>query len=330
VRRNAVHECMPGVEQVLVDLRRLSLGVRADAVDLETSGPVLDSSLPIQGGAVTVSIALASSAGGAESGVVATGLFDRAPRDAERCRARIFTAKNLPRPFSQCDKRNNCGVFCGRHKNGQPQGLWDPPLHTSLPATKLEEARAAVAAWHARAVRDKAGDATAAGVSARNQVNGSVGNARGKGRGGKHAAHPGVEAVNEDAASAAPEPSVLDDCISYSSASAARPLVRVAGQRSVVGSSLLRPRVRGSSGRGGGDGVRRGDMSGIRAENEYVNEEMRKRGFQLQGGQWIGGQLLPGEQSDVYLTEAFLREQFQRHSVDDLEGQWGEGHRLGQ
>jgi hypothetical protein len=71
-------------------------------------------------------------------------------------------------------------------------------------------------------------------------------------------------------------------------------------------------------------------MSGIRAENEYVNEEMRKRGFQLQGGQWIGGQLLPGEQSDVYLTEAFLREQFQRHSVDDLEGQWGEGHRLGQ
>jgi hypothetical protein len=329
VRRNAVHECMPGVEQVLVELRRLSLGARAGAMDLETSGPVLGSTLPIQGDAVTVSSAMASSAGGAEPGVVATELFDMTPRDAERCRARIFTAKNLPRPFSQCDKRNNCGGFCGRHKNGQPQGLWDPPLHTSLPATKLEEARAAVAAWHARVVRDMAGVAAAVGVSARKQVSGSVGKARGKGRGGKHAVHPGVEAVFEDAASAAPEPPVLDDRISYSSAPAARPLVRVGGQASVVGSSLLRPRVRGSSGRGGGDGARRGDMSGIRAENEYVNEEMRRRGFQLQGGQWIGGQFLSGELSDVNLTEAFLREQFQRQSVDGS-GQWGEGHRLGQ
>jgi hypothetical protein len=161
-------------------------------------------------------------------------------------------------------------------------------------------------------------------------VSGSAGKAQGKGRGGKRAARPGAEPVADGAASAAVDPLVGENAISHSTASSASAPVSVTSCGSVAGASLLRPRVRGLTGRGGVDGVRRGDMSEILAENEYVDEELRRRGFQLHGGQWIGGQVLPGEPSDVNLAERFLREQYELRRVGDGTPSWGEGRRLGQ
>ena len=72
-------------------------------------------------------------------------LFDVAPLDPTRCHARVFQQKRLDRPvFAQCSERQKVGSFCGKHGRGQPQGIWDPPGHATLPAAKLAEGRLAV------------------------------------------------------------------------------------------------------------------------------------------------------------------------------------------
>ena len=75
-----------------------------------------------------------------------------------------------------------------------------------------------------------------------------------------------------------------------------------------------------------------GDLTARRAENEYVDEEMRRRGFVLQAGQWVGGQMLPGEPRDANLAEGFLREKFRREQEEEraeASQDWGRGRRLG-
>ena len=79
--------------------------------------------------------------------MVAPELFGVALIAEGRCRARIYSKKNLPVVFLPCGNLTTVGEFCKRHKKAQAQGLWDPPLHASLPAEKLEEARRDVAKW---------------------------------------------------------------------------------------------------------------------------------------------------------------------------------------
>ena len=74
-----------------------------------------------------------------------------------------------------------------------------------------------------------------------------------------------------------------------------------------------------------------GDLTERRAENEYVDEEMRRRGFVLQAGQWVGGQMLPGEPRDANLAEGFLREKFRREQEEEraeASQDFGRGRRL--
>ena len=91
----------------------------------------------------------------------------------------------------------------------------------------------------------------------------------------------------------------------------------------------------GSKGRGrrgaSDSGARRGDMAVIRAENTYVDDEMRRRGFVVHGRQWRGGQMLPGEPADTNLGEAYLRERFRdlrRQEAESGQQDWGQGRRL--
>ena len=75
-----------------------------------------------------------------------------------------------------------------------------------------------------------------------------------------------------------------------------------------------------------------GDLTARRAENEYVDDEMKRRGFVLQAGQWVGGQMLPGEPRDANLAEDFLREKFRREQAEgraEASQDWGRGRRLG-
>ena len=55
-----------------------------------------------------------------------------------------------------------------------------------------------------------------------------------------------------------------------------------------------------------------GDLTDRRAENEYVDDEMKRRGFVLQASQWVGGQMLPGEPRDANLADDYLREMFRQ------------------
>jgi hypothetical protein len=119
-------------------------------VDLPTSGIDVCSSHTVHLDAVARSSAAASSLAGAVPGVVASELFDVASIAEGRCRARLYSKKNLPVVFVQCDNQATFGDFCKRHKDGQAQGLWEPPLHANLPAGKLEEAKKDVAKWRAQ------------------------------------------------------------------------------------------------------------------------------------------------------------------------------------
>ena len=74
-----------------------------------------------------------------------------------------------------------------------------------------------------------------------------------------------------------------------------------------------------------------GDLTARRAENEYVDEEMRRRGFVLQARQWVGGHMLPGEPREANLGEAFLREKFRREQAEEkaeASQDFGRGRRL--
>ena len=89
-----------------------------------------------------------------------------------------------------------------------------------------------------------------------------------------------------------------------------------------------------------GLGKRRRGRGGVRglqethAENEFVDEEMRKRHFHLtSGGQWLGGVLLPGDPEDDQFLEGFLRQQFrakrEQEQTSSTDAAWGAGRRLG-
>ena len=72
-------------------------------------------------------------------------------------------------------------------------------------------------------------------------------------------------------------------------------------------------------------------MAVIRAENTYVDDEMRRRGFVVHGGQWRQGQMLPGEPADANLGEAYLRERcraLRRQEAESGQQDWGQGRRL--
>ena len=170
----------------------------------------MDPSRSGQRGAVVDSAAISSSHDGAAPGVVAPELFAVTSIVEENCRARIYSEKALPVLFSQCGKRAKLGRFCKRHADFQPQSLWDPPLHANLPAGKLEEATQKVAKWRAQTVSS------------------SVPSAKVKwgGRGAKRGVRPSTE------------PMISTDAASF----------LVVRHAAVAGASLLRRRVRGSSG----------------------------------------------------------------------------------
>jgi hypothetical protein len=128
----------------------VALGLLDGLVDLTTSGIDPCSSRPVHMDAVAGSSAAASSLAGVRPGAVVSELFDVASIAEGRCRARLYSKKNLPVVFAQCDKQAKFGDFCKRHKDGQAQGVWDPPLHANLPAGKLEEAKKDVAKWRAQ------------------------------------------------------------------------------------------------------------------------------------------------------------------------------------
>ena len=74
-----------------------------------------------------------------------------------------------------------------------------------------------------------------------------------------------------------------------------------------------------------------GDLEEHLAENRYVDEEMRRRGFVQQGTQWVGGQMLPGEPADANLREEYLRGEFRRQRAEEQASasrSWGHGRRL--
>jgi hypothetical protein len=125
-------------------------GLLDGRLDLSTSGIDVCSSHTVHMDAVAGSSAAASSLAGVVPAVFVSELFDVALIAEGRCRARLYSKKNLPVVFAQCDKQAKFGDFCKRHKDGQAQGVWDPPLHANLPAGKLEEAKKDVAKWRAQ------------------------------------------------------------------------------------------------------------------------------------------------------------------------------------
>ena len=71
------------------------------------------------------------------------------------------------------------------------------------------------------------------------------------------------------------------------------------------------------------------DMKGILAENQYVEREMERRGFQRPEGQWVDGTLLPDDPPNDADLEAFLRRQFQAQQDSTRASVWGPGRTLG-
>ena len=71
------------------------------------------------------------------------------------------------------------------------------------------------------------------------------------------------------------------------------------------------------------------DMKGILAENQYVEREMERRGFQRPEGQWVDGRLLPDDPPNDADLEAFLRRQFQAQQDSTRASVWGPGRTLG-
>ena len=77
---------------------------------------------------------------------------------------------------------------------------------------------------------------------------------------------------------------------------------------------------------------RLGDIKEITAENHYVDDEIKRRGFVEHAGQWVGGVMLPGEPQDANLAEQFLRDKFRRQLAEqkaEASQDWGLGRRLG-
>ena len=71
-------------------------------------------------------------------------------------------------------------------------------------------------------------------------------------------------------------------------------------------------------------GVR--DVSAFRIEDEYVNAEMERRGYQRTAyGQWVGGHHQPGDPEDDRELEAFLRRQYLSMSLSASASAWGQG-----
>jgi len=75
------------------------------------------------------------------------------------------------------------------------------------------------------------------------------------------------------------------------------------------------------------------DVAEIRRENQFVAEEMEKRGFQQQdygsGLQWVGGVSLPGDPEDDRQLEAFLRSKYHEKVRREREATLGTGRTLG-
>ena len=110
-----------------------------------------------------------------------------------------------------------------------------------------------------------------------------------------------------------------------------------AGGVASVEPGISRP-ARGRGARNTGRGAR-GDMGAIHAENQYVDDEMRARGFQQVNGQWIGGVASHADPASRVVAinaeqeEQFLRQRFRENqSIDAAQRQealWGVGQRLG-
>jgi hypothetical protein len=145
------------------DAGMVAPGLLDGLLDLPGSGIDGCSSHTVHMDAVAGSSAAASSLAGVVPGVFVSELFDVALIAEGRCRARLYSKKNLPVVFAQCDKQAKFGDFCKRHKVSQAQGVWDPPLHANLPAGKLEEAKKDVAKWRAQTASTSVPSAKARG-----------------------------------------------------------------------------------------------------------------------------------------------------------------------
>ena len=307
-------------------------------------------------------------AGGGRVGKGLPFLFEDSLVDASKCLARTWVNDAAKAVFAQCAKPRTFGDFCGRHKTEmrRPQGVWDPPAHVALPPEKLKEAtpvaeRRALAGARSTARPSEGGGGAqprskgkGAPVPERSQEGGGEAQAqrerRGKGRGGcggraqTSAAAVGGSAADRQRASSRPgavstgaSPASLAGPAPSAGRSGGPLLKRRAGDGDAGCNARARQWGAGVSGVGvsvpGAQSTRRrADLASIHAENEYVDQEMRRRGFQLRRGQWQGGQMLPGEPQDVNLREDFLRAEFRRaRSEEDAHAsqQWGCGRRLG-
>ena len=282
-------------------------------------------------------------------------VFDRSSEDQRKCLARVWVPDKARPVFAQCTGPPNQDGFCSKHcteKKRQAHGVWDPPSHASLSERKRAEggkeaARRASIGARALEVSEVAVTSVRAGSA---EASGR-GQQRGRGRRGSGAVSAGAalasggtavtDSARAEAVSALPPERIAGvrgrggrGAGSLSSGSA--PVVSgPSAESSVARSLVVTPGARGGSkGRGrGGSGSRggRGDMAAIRAENTYVDDEMRRRGFVVHGGQWRGGQMLPGEPADANLAEAFLRERFRdlrRQEAEAGQQGWGQGRRL--
>ena len=335
---DAVTSCSPAAEQPLLGASPASGGdveMRHSALEPETREEGCDGGPGVAPSSV-------------ESAEL---LFDCSPLQDGRCQARIWQSDKSKAVFQQCRQPPKQGRFCTTHakKLQDPAflGIWDPPEHASVPSHKLEEARKEAKRRVTRALEE---------VSvAPQQVR-----ARGRGRGGRAVGARGSDGGLETTprkgsvemefpapgqerarvqragfgvvgpeASTSAAPSVGADDASRAevrdAAGAADTVQRVEARRGV-------PTRRGH-GAAAADTQRKrfGDLGETRAENEYVDEEMRSRGAVQQGGQWVGGQVRPGEPADVNLQEEYLREQFRRQRAEEkakASRSWGHGHRL--
>ena len=221
-------------------------------------------------------------------------------------------------------------------------GIWDPPNHASVPLHKLEEAR--------KEAQKRAGRTTEGVTAAQPQVR-----TTGRGPDGRRSGARDTDACSETTQHrgeilrvqragfevASPASAVLprgSDEASTVEVGPSAPAMQegyLATESTDVASEetsgLLARRVQGAV---PADTQRKrfGDLTERRAENEYVDEEMRRRGFVLQAGQWVGGQMLPGEPRDANLAEDYLREKFRQEQAEEraeASQDWGRGRRLG-
>ena len=221
-------------------------------------------------------------------------------------------------------------------------GIRDPPNHASVPLHKFEEAR--------KEAQKRAGRTTEVVTAAQPQVRPTSRGSAGRRVGGRDLGDCNEirqnrgEILRVQRASfevASPASAVLprgSDEASTVEVVPSAPAMQedyVAAERTDVApeekSGLLARRVQGAV---PADTRRKrfGDLTDRRPENEYVDEEMRRRGFVLQGGQWVGGQMLPGEPRDTDLAEDFLREKFRQEQAEEraeASQDWGRGRRLG-